>query len=36
MIGLVRLKCFSLKVLWVFDCIVLFSGDVEKNFGFIY
>ena len=33
MTGLARLKCSSLKVLWVSSRIVSLSGDVEKNPG---
>lgn len=36
MTGLARLKCSSLKALWVFDRIVSLSGDVEKNPGPTY
>ena len=31
--GLARLKCFSLKALWVSSRIVSLSGDIEKNPG---
>ena len=33
MTGLTRLKCSSLKVLWVSSRIVSLRGDVEKNLG---
>ena len=36
MTGLARLKCSSLKVLWVSSRILSLSGDVEKNPGPTY